>query len=1447
MQTSAGPPRERPRLTASDVAHLDFVEHVFLPEAIRRRLVGFPQDAALKGLVRQLVAEATAGADEQADLRPATCAYQWPAVNRPCAPVGTLPPQQPPAGAPRPSSPFQRWWSRTIRAVGSDLAVHGLAYVGVVLFFVGAFGLVAFAFADVTRGLRPLAEVVIATAPFAAGALLRRRSAEAVGRSLELAGGLVLPIMVVTALLDGVGFPPDLSGSALVVALTLLLVALAGLYAAWSRRHVDSAVRFLVAPVVWLAVALATMGLGRPIPIGKAVATPTAAQVAAMTVALAATLGWARLRPTARLAAPTMTAALPGSVVIGVLAGLTWAAEGWPATEIVVTGIAGLVALECLERRVPPPVVGVAQPAWWALVWMALAGAVVTAADAGAVTLFAVVGFLALLEVGGARCRPPGVLVVSAAGAGLALMASVAGDLRWATGTLAAAAVWAAVRRTSPYGATRSAPLLDLTAGVLPLAAFGAFAVSRGEAGGGSAVVVGALVLLGVAVPAARGWLDRTPGEAYWRVWWSVGFGVVGLTATVRMWSVAGTAQVWACAAALAFLASGALVSPLRPAARSVAATVAGVGAWLAAAGALHVPPDLTWSVLAVAALGLVVLAHAVSAPAGPARSTGLTGHGLGLLVIVAVGGTNWGLVVAVSAATVGWAVSGWRDLRDVSPVGDALASVHAVGRVLPLGLAAVGAPAAFSLLLDRLQLLPITGAWSIMVPSGAALAYAAASGLPMPLRLARVLAHVGFALGLVSPVLASERMPAVLGLVTLMVTVAVLPRAHRLAAMTWVAWAAPAAAVYLLGPAVWPGVAALAPGVWFAVTLGAVGTALLIPGVLLTALRSEAGPGSRASVPVVIGALEVGAGFAIGVVGHTGPVSGWLCAGTAVVVVTVGLLTRIGMLGGISAVLGWWAALLLVGDEINRRPWLAVLVTAVLLLAAQALSAHPSKGQFTSWFSHWDVPVLVAAIPVAATALVLGQDSTVQPLCWAGVGVQCVAVAIRLRHTRSLSAVLSGIGTVLIVIGAGTAGPGWLALVLLGLSGALSALSAVVRDPLAVPLRCAGAAAAVGAGTVALDWLGWGPQPSVDAAAIVGALAFAVVAALARLLPNASRGWWGSWGGAAAVVEAAAGTSILVTSGPGSAAPSWPIAAGLMVSAVALALLAAPMRHGWLCDLAAGYAAVALLVALSTAHLSSTTETWVVSGVGAASAIAVLTIADGPRAPAWQRPILWLGGLATGWAVWTASLSGPRTLALPLLVAAVLATAAGVALHRVGLRLLSSALACAAWVSFAHASFDERPEWATAPAGLTALVAVGLVRRDRARRGRPVASSEIVVLELAGIALLVGPFLVSGLTAGPLHVVAGLVVGLVIAGWGVVTEVRRRVAAGAASAFGAAVVLVAAPLVDLVPRWQGAALWVLIAVVGLVAVIAAAFVERAKAVARQGLARLAEATAGWE
>jgi hypothetical protein len=150
-------------------------------------------------------------------------------------------------------------------------------------------------------------------------------------------------------------------------------------------------------------------------------------------------------------------------------------------------------------------------------------------------------------------------------------------------------------------------------------------------------------------------------------------------------------------------------------------------------------------------------------------------------------------------------------------------------------------------------------------------------------------------------------------------------------------------------------------------------------------------------------------------------------------------------------------------------------------------------------------------------------------------------------------------------------------------------------------------------------------------------------------------------------------------------------------------------------------------------------------------------------------------------------------------------------------------------------------------PIGLTTLVVVALWRRDRQRRGERLDVVELVVPELLGIAFLVGAFFVEAVSHSLWQAVVAAAVGVAVIAWGVITRVRRRLVAGSVIAAAGLFIPVAVPLVRLLPSWEGAALWVLIAGLGLVAVGAASLMERGKVVTRKGVARFGTLTAGWE
>ncbi|HET7820175.1 MAG TPA: hypothetical protein VFL10_01510 [Ornithinibacter sp.] len=1494
-------------LDAADLPHLDFIEHVFLPDALAKGCVTPQEEHELERLLGTLRAQATHGAATTTPAavtptpvvtepvgkhvpaaRPAVPAV--PAVppgppGPPGPPVSrslptSMPRPLPPSAAtpvprpertastalvtgPRPRSARALWWDRTREAIGSDLAVHGLAYVGVLLFFVGAFGLVVFAFGDVELTLRPVAELVIALAPFAAAALLLRRGATVVGRALEVAGGLLVPVMLITGFLDDYSFPPDLYGVELAVALTVLTSLVAVAYAAWSWRHPQSALRYLVAPVAWLAVGMATLGLGeRDIPDGKAVATPGAAQCAAILAALVVTVALARLRPTNLLSRPTRVAAVPGLVVIASMSLLSWAAEGWPLGPVLATGALVVAALELLAAELPPMVVALVEPLWWFLVWAALAtGAPALPPDVptGSVAVLAAVGVLGILELAGAARRPALAHLLPALGLAAALIATMA-DARSATVAFAAASVWAAGRRMVPYAVRGATVALDLATALLPALALASLVAATSAP---VALLTGSLVVLLSTVPARRGGLGRTPDDRYWATWWTAA-GAAVLTLTTSAWLQPdgwSTREVWLLVVGFGVLTVAAALGPLSVRWRPPVVTAVATLTWVSAAAQLDASALALATPPAMLALALVIAAHASTPPTSPRpgrrasidpASLGLTGHALGLVAIPLASVQGWAPVIAVALATAGFAVTGWLDTGHRSPVGSALAHLP-VASWIPLSLTAVGIPVTLVLGLDRAGAVSLDGPRSVYVVVATAVAYAALSRLPLPGRVVVVAGWAGFIGALVATVAADSRVGTMTGLAAVPV-VTVLVRPHRRPRlMTWVSWAVAAPLVGLLATETWPWFDALPDERAVAFTLATVGAVLLV-GAAAADLRGRSWVPRLlpthpwALPPAAVGAADVVLGLLVAATLLPADPSGWVFATAATTALVTAVLSRVGARAAVAVVLGWAAVLLLVAPQIEARPWIAALVTLGLLAAAELLSA-PSA--VVPWWARWDDPLLVSAVPVASTALVLSAGTSSAAVTFTAVGAECVAVASWLRK-RPLVAVPAGCaGTVLVLVGAGTAGPGWLALALLGLSAGLTGIATRAHGVRRTALQVSGAVAAVGAWRVASNAWDLSDQRAVELAA-TGAALVVVAAVAAAIATRVDRSWVLVWGGTATVVAGICGFDVVAPEGLWREVthPSLPVAAGLAVVATALSAAPRRLRIGWLPDLAVAYGLGALLVGMMAAGIGVRTRVVVLCLVTVASAMGALLLSRGPGRARWLRPVV-EAGVAT--ALWAFALglfatSGTMLLAPVLAASAVLAAAVGTAYGRVFLEMASPVLACGAWLVFSTHALDGNPQWVTVPIGLATLVVVALWRRDRRAHGGRPAAPEIVVLELVGIAFLVGAALVQAVTESVAYAVLATAIGLAVAGWGVVSRVRRRVAAGVGIVLVGVVLLVGVPLWNLLlPAWDAAVLWVLIGLAGIVALLVAGTIDWSRATARRGLTRVEEATADWE
>jgi len=211
--------------------------------------------------------------------------------------------------------------------------------------------------------------------------------------------------------------------------------------------------------------------------------------------------------------------------------------------------------------------------------------------------------------------------------------------------------------------------------------------------------------------------------------------------------------------------------------------------------------------------------------------------------------------------------------------------------------------------------------------------------------------------------------------------------------------------------------------------------------------------------------------------------------------------------------------------------------------------------------------------------------------------------------------------------------------------------------------------------------------------------------------------------------------------------------------------------------------------------------------------------------------------------------------LALPAkdpIVALLLATAAesaaaGIALGRAPLLMASPPLVCAAWSVAIVDVLEGSAQWYAVPIGVAMLVVAAIGRWDLARTGRERRDPALLALEYAGMLAIVVPSLVETVTVSPARGLVGLTSGLLLAAWGVLTKVRRRLFMGVAAAVAAITLMIAGPIARLVPDVTGATLWILLVVAGLLLVALATTLERGRNRLGAALRRLDESLEGWE
>jgi hypothetical protein len=497
-------------------------------------------------------------------------------------------------------------------------------------------------------------------------------------------------------------------------------------------------------------------------------------------------------------------------------------------------------------------------------------------------------------------------------------------------------------------------------------------------------------------------------------------------------------------------------------------------------------------------------------------------------------------------------------------------------------------------------------------------------------------------------------------------------------------------------------------------------------------------------------------------------------------------------------------------------------------------------------WLGAWvALPVVGMGFAVVALSSPEVPRSPARFVVAAALAVASVSVALLASPTGQ--GWLREASMVLLVAAGALAGPGWLTLAFAVVS--VGAVLAAVRSEGELRLfrQVVGVLAAGGAWCSLAWWQAWDLEQAVVATAVASAVVLLVLAVATRWA-RLGLDWLATWAGLPVVGMGFAAVALSSPEVPRSPA-RFVVAAALAVSSVSVALLASPTGQGWLRETSAVLLVAAGALAGTAVELSPTA--WVVlsTSVAVVAMVGGLALHLTERALVWRRPALLLAASATTVAlgVAVAELPDRPLLVAALLVAGVELLALGFVTRRVGWLVASTATLLSAWLVFASQALTGDPQWSNVPVGLAVLVIVGLVRWDRRRSELDPAVPSIVGLDLVGMALVVSSALVQTVSDSPWFGLLAVALGLGLVVFGVLTRVRRRLFFGASTVALALLLLVVPPLVGLVPEIRGWVPWALLAGVGMIALLVAAFLEQGRRFVRRTVQRFSELTEDWE
>ncbi|HLF43929.1 MAG TPA: hypothetical protein VJA46_10460, partial [Acidimicrobiia bacterium] len=705
-------------------------------------------------------------------------------------PVTPVTPPVPTPPAPGLPSKAAQTRSRLWQALVSDVALHGFSYLGVLLTFVAVLGFLLFAFADIPDSAQPFVELIIALIFFGWAWVLRRQDAERVANGMELIGGMVLPLIVFASLVDNAPFPPDFDGGGLVVALTLSAVVLAVLYSLYTARRPESVLRYLVAPLLWLAALTIGFAFKTDEPLlGDAITRLVSPQPALASVAIALSLLACRRRPENRLAQPTVISALIGLPVAYLITVALAFGEGWALTwPIVVLGAGTLVSAEILARWYH-------KESWVPLMRpLLLAGVLAPLTPslelgwAGLIVAFAYAGLFELDR----RLTPTAGVGQLLAGVGAVTGAVMAVADPWpALIVFTLLTAWAHLRRLEDWEPPEIAMLFTAAAALLPIG-IGAALLQLIDPAVAWLVMAGDLALSSAVIRALK------TEDSFWPIWMgaaslAVAFGALDVWAQGVSNEVLGAPTLAVSALAISLL-------PRWPIARLWVAAALLIGAFamaLETAGVSSEQRSMAW-----AGLGLALVAAANAFRRFPASHLAAIGHliSAGSLLTLPSGSARSMVVGAWALGWVASTVGGELEGDSLSALLERLGSkldgqnqtdfARASRWIAPI-LMVASIPVAVITLADLWDEFAAHRSWAGFAIAGVSIVYAGVAPLVVSRRpLSRILATAAVVASLVGIVISlPDSWPAIVSSAVMIAVTVLLGKELRLSWFVWAAW----------------------------------------------------------------------------------------------------------------------------------------------------------------------------------------------------------------------------------------------------------------------------------------------------------------------------------------------------------------------------------------------------------------------------------------------------------------------------------------------------------------------------------------------------------------------------------------------------------------------------------------------------------------------------------